>query len=276
MSIISENPVRSIRILESHIDKKYIYENTPGIRKFSPKWIRAVLNRIVAERSARQFDLLISLSSEDAKDWSRFVKTKIINNVVHLQRKGKHSTCDSKRVIFSGRYVEQKGVFDLLKIWKIVFIYHPDWHLDLYGDGPLGEELRSKAVQLNANIHVFSSDANIMDRYCEHSILVLSSLFEPFGLVIVEAMSCGLPVVAFNCPYGPSNIISDGKDGFLVPDRDIECFANRICQLIDNKDLRLRMGQHGIISAQNYSSEKIMPQWIQLFDDLKSSSSDSH
>jgi glycosyltransferase involved in cell wall biosynthesis len=93
-------------------------------------------------------------------------------------------------------------------------------------------------------------------------------------LVLVEAMSCGIPVVAFNCPYGPTDIINDGKDGFLVKDRSIEVYANRVCQLMENDDLRQQMGKSAILSAQRYKAETIMPQWKCLFIDLLSSNKD--
>ena len=99
-------------------------------------------------------------------------------------------------------------------------------------------------------------------------MLVMTSLYEPFGLVLVEAMSCGLPVVAFNCPYGPSDIITDGVDGFLIENRNVEAFASRICQLMDNFDLRQKMGKAAIKSAQRYKEEYIMPMWEQLFNEL--------
>ena len=105
-----------------------------------------------------------------------------------------------------------------------------------------------------------------MDKYRESSMLLMSSLYEPFGLVLVEAMSCGLPVVAFNCPYGPADIINDGIDGFLVEDRNIEAFADRVCQLMADEDLRLQMGRAAVLSAQRYKSETIMPKWRKMFD----------
>ena len=100
------------------------------------------------------------------------------------------------------------------------------------------------------------------------SMLLLTSVYEPFGLVMPEAMSCGLPVVAFDCPYGPADIITDGVDGFLVKNRDINEFADRVCQLIENKELRMRMGQATIKSAQRYRADLIMPKWKDLFEQL--------
>ena len=98
----------------------------------------------------------------------------------------------------------------------------------------------------------------------------MTSLFEPFGLVLPEAMSCGLSVVAFDCPYGPADIITDGVDGFLIKNRDIQGFADRVCQLIENEELRHQMGQNGIVSSQRYRADVIMPKWINLFENLLS------
>ena len=100
----------------------------------------------------------------------------------------------------------------------------------------------------------------------------MSSVFEPFGLVLPEAMSCGLPVVAFNCPYGPKDIIEDGKTGFLIPDRDISCYAEKVCELIESYDLRKEMGEAAVISSQRYSIDKVMPRWKDLFEKLTKSS----
>ena len=122
--------------------------------------------------------------------------------------------------------------------------------------------------KLNINIVIHRPESTILQRYCESSILLLTSVYEPFGLVMPEAMSCGLPVVAFDCPYGPADIITDGVDGFLVKNRDINEFANRVCQLIEDKDLRVRMGLAGVKSSQRYRADVIMPKWKELFERL--------
>ena len=108
----------------------------------------------------------------------------------------------------------------------------------------------------------------MIEEYKKHSILVLTSIFEPFGLILPEAMSCGLPVVSFDCPYGPADIITNGVDGFLVKNRDVNEFADRVCQLIENRELRVRMGQAAVKSAQRYRADLIMPKWKDLFERL--------
>ena len=123
---------------------------------------------------------------------------------------------------------------------------------------------------MNNNIHIHEPESTILKRYCESSILLLTSIYEPFGLVLPEAMSCGLPVVAFDCPYGPAEIITDGVDGFLVKGRDVNEFANRVCQLIEDPNLRIQMGRAAIKSSQRFRADLIMPQWQNLFSDLTS------
>ena len=104
--------------------------------------------------------------------------------------------------------------------------------------------------------------------YMKNSILLMTSIYEPFGLVLPEAMSCGLPVVAFDCPYGPADIITDGVDGFIIKDRNVEEYANKVCLLMDDVSLRIKMGQAGIVSSQRYTAERIMPMWKQLFEQV--------
>jgi glycosyltransferase involved in cell wall biosynthesis len=96
-------------------------------------------------------------------------------------------------------------------------------------------------------------------------MLLLTSVYEPFGLVLPEAMSCGLPVVSFDCPFGPSDIITDGEDGFLIANRSVSDFADKVCLLIEQPDRRRAMGKAGIASAQRYHASRIMPQWQAFF-----------
>ena len=270
LSMIAQCPTKFVKILESHIDKRFILINESWRNKNIFQIARSAYYTFVENRTSKHFDLLVALHKEDADDWARFLKTKVIPNVVHLQDEGKCSDLINKKVIFVGRLIEQKGVFDLLRIWSIVYTKHPDWQLDIYGDGDLRDKLEERISKMNIGIRLHMPTANIMDKFCDSSIFVLSSIFEPFGLVIVEAMSCGLPVVSFDCPYGPSGIISDGKDGFIIPNRDIQLFADRVCELIESYDLRKKMGALGAKSSQRYSADKIMPQWIHLFETIVS------
>lgn len=272
VSMISSCPMPFVKVMESHIDKRYIHNNDSSNKLKWTKLIHSFYDMHVLNKKASHFDVLVALNQNDADDWAKYIRTKVITNIAHLNTTGRYCKLDTNRVIFVGRYTRQKGLPDLFKIWEIVFECHPDWHIDLFGDGNMEEIPYSEEERLMKNIHVHQPDSNIFDRYLESSIFVLTSLFEPFGLVMPEAMSCGLPVVAFDCPSGPTQIISDGIDGFLIKDRNIDLFANRVCQLIESPDLRLSMGKAAIKSSQKYSADVIMPQWITFFNELLASS----
>lgn len=208
-------------------------------------------------RQVRQADEVVALTEGDARDWSKYhSQVRVIPNVVHLNNTETYRPCYAKSIMFVGRFTEQKDIDSLLKIWSLVHARHPDWTLEVYGDG----DISAPGVQVHKPV------SQMMACYMESSILVLTSRYEPFGLVLPEAMSCGLPVVAFDCPYGPGEIITDGVDGFLVKNRDVKAFADRVCQLIEHPELRTRMGQAGIRSSQRYRADVIMPRWKALFE----------
>ena len=221
------------------------------------------------KRSIRKANAVVALTEGDANDWKAYNdNVYVIPNVVNLNDSGSYASFEQKSVVYVGRFSKQKDIDSLLRIWTIVHHQYPDWRLDIYGEGELKEHYLSEILKMNANIHVFNPIANIMEVYRKHSILLLTSHYEPFGLVLPEAMSCGLPVVAFDCPYGPSCIITDCVDGFLIKERNVETFAQRVCQLIENYDLRVNMGHAGNLSSKRYSSEAIIPKWVSLFRQL--------
>jgi len=268
LSMIVNCPVRSARLLESHIDRRYIMSNNPLCQNSLWQRLLSMYDMHKLTRDARKFDLLVSINKTDAEDWAKYTKAMVITNMVHLNPMSKLSNLESNHVIFVGRYTIQKGIPDLFKVWEIVHSRHPDWHLDLYGEGEMKDEIIMIAERLHANINVHHSDPSIFDRYLESSVFVLTSLYEPFGLVLPEAMSCGLPVVAFDCPEGPAQIISDGKDGYLIEGRNVELFAKKLCSLIETPKLRIKMGQAAFQSSKRYSPSVIMPLWVSLFQEL--------
>jgi glycosyltransferase involved in cell wall biosynthesis len=118
------------------------------------------------------------------------------------------------------------------------------------------------------NVHLHEPTNHIFEAYRNSSILVVTSLYEPFGLVIPEAMSCGLPVISYDSPFGPASIISDGIDGFLVQNNNQEMFINRMFRLMHDEPLRLLMGMNAIESSKRFSSDIIMSKWETLFSEL--------
>lgn len=232
------------------------------------KTITNRIKRYFHNKALSKADWIVALTHGDAGQWIQInPNVSIIPNIVTINDSGIYSNCEAKRVIFVGRMDSQKGYQYLDSIWRIVEKRHPDWRLDIYGEGAdLKENL--ELIPQGKHVYPHAQTLDILEKYKESSILILTSVYEPFGLVMPEAMSCGIPVVAFDCPYGPSEIISDGIDGFLIDSYDVEAFANRLCLLMENKALRKEMGQNAIISAQRFAKDKIIPQWISLFESL--------
>ena len=219
-------------------------------------------------QSARNVQAVVTLTEGDAAAWRKVnKKVFVIPDPVHLNETGMYSDLQSKSVIFVGRLSRQKDIGALLVVWHLIRQRHPDWKLHVYGEKGDLEESLWQQLQANANgIVVHPPTADIMEIYQQHAMLLLTSRYEPFGMVLPEAMSCGLPVVAFNCPYGPADIITDGVDGFLVKDRDMKDFADKVCQLIESTDLRRRMGQSAALSSRHYLPDQIMPAWYKLLN----------
>jgi glycosyltransferase involved in cell wall biosynthesis len=244
-------------IIESHNILRYTLRN---------KSIKEKYATLMYLRSLKKAQTIVALTNGDALEWGKIFPHVIkIPNVVHLNE-GAYSTLDSKQVIFVGRLDSQKRPMDMIRIWQLVYPMFPDWHLHIYGEGELQQKIEDTANSLDMNIHIHQPTDKIFECYRKSSILVSTSLFEPFGLVIPEAMSCGLPVVACDVPYGPSEIITDGHNGFLVANNDVQVFADKMCELMSNVSLRQRMGKAAIASSQRYSAEIIMPMWKTLFE----------
>lgn len=224
--------------------------------------------------SIRRANVVVALTEPDAQYWRIINKdVRVIANVVHHNPFGHVSDCKSKHVIFVSRISHQKGIPYLIEIWKRVNKRHPDWHLDVYGEREQEDDYQALVRHEFINIHVHKPTSDIFKCYIDSSILLLTSVYEPFGLVLVEAMSCGLPVVSFDSDFGPREIITNEVDGFLIPLFDVDMFSSRVCQLIEDPNLRLQIGKAGIEKSMRFSSEIIMPQWKSLFEELGSQES---
>lgn len=263
------DPVFSIAKVKGEIPL-VVESHSICLRTLCVKGLRQRYIARVLLKGLKKATCLVALSEGDANEWrKRGVPVQVIPNIVHLNE-GKLSSLDQKHVIFVGRLDYQKRPMTMITIWKELFLRHRDWHLDIYGEGEQKEVLQNTIGSQNMNIHLHGPTGQIFEAYRNSSILVVTSLFEPFGLVIPEAMSCGLPVVSFDSPYGPSSIITDGKDGILVKNDDISSFMERLEQLMDNASLRLQMGACAVKSSKRFSAQQIMPHWKDLFDHLAS------
>ena len=216
-------------------------------------------------KSFKKASTIVVLTEMDAIEWRKIhMCVKVIPDVVHLNE-GSLSPLDVNRIIWVGRFDYQKRPLEMIELWRLIYPMFPNWHLDIFGEGEQRQLLEEVVDSLGMNIHINPPTSLIFDCYRNSSILVSTSLFEPFGLVIPEAMSCGLPVVAYDCPFGPGSIISDSINGFLVKMDNREMMIKKICILMGDISLRREMGKAAFESASRFSANYIMPLWNNLF-----------
>lgn len=246
-------------IVESHS----IYQMTLG-----RKGLRNRYADYMYRKGLSKAQMIVALTEGDANDWQKeFPNICVIPNFVNLND-GDLSSLENKRVIWVGRFDYQKRPMEAIRIWQQVYPQFPDWHLDIFGEGEQRKEVETMASLLDINIHVHQPTDHIFDCYRNSSILISTSLFEPFGLVVPEAMSCGLPIVAYNVPYGPSLMVKDHVDGFLISNTDNRSYVTCLCKLMSNLSLRIQFGNQAQLSSKHYQAKEIMPLWKKLFEDI--------
>lgn len=259
----------SIKLGEAHTTKDHLrslhlMENKDWLYKFLAKYIK---KRLIT--NAKKLSALVLLTPEDAKDWGVETKNHIIPNFIKSIPE-ETANLRNKNVIMVGRYNDAKGYEYLVDVWKDVHQRHPDWMLNIYGSGELHDDVEKWIIDadLQDTMIMHEPTNDIMQKYLESSICVVTSVYEGFSMTILEAMACGVPCVSFDCPYGPHNIIKDGEDGILVEYLNSQALGNSICYLIENEELRIRLGRQARINIQRFSQEKIMKKWTDLFDSL--------
>lgn len=264
-SFITDINDGSKKIVEIHFSKfKRLQYGRKGIWKMAD-WYRTKAD----EKLVKKFDRFVVLTQEDKGYWGNLPNMEVIHNMLSFHSK-EIAPLENKRVLAIGRYTYQKGFDYLLDAWKIVHREKPDWTLDIVGDGELQAQLQEQIFnnQLDSSVCLRPPTKKIEDIYKEASILVMSSRYEGLPMVLLEAESCGLPVVSFTCKCGPKDIVTDGMDGFLVPEADIDTLANRILLLMEDDKLRRDMGKAAKENSERFSEIIIMKEWIKLFENL--------
>lgn len=230
---------------------------------FAKLWSRQLLNNL------KKLDRFVVLTDKDRKAWTE------LNNVVTIPNPSPFmpttvSPLTEKRIIAVARYSHEKGIDLLLEAWVKVEKRTKEWRLDVYGDGD--------TTAFNALIDRLGIDRNrcrlngrtgdIEKEYLRSSIAVCSSRFEGFGMIIIEAMACGLAVVSFDCPWGPQSIIKNGEDGFLVENGNIEKMADALVRLIEDDNKRNTFAKNAIQNVKRFQMDRIAEQWRELFENV--------
>jgi glycosyltransferase involved in cell wall biosynthesis len=260
----------SIKIGELHFPGNY---RQIQARKMYSSYFPRLVGKIRSAnfiRNCKKLKRLIVLTEEEKSLWSGVNNMLVIPNPLPFVPE-KFSTTENKKAIAVGRLAYEKGFDMLIEAWTFVAEKHPDWELNIYGNGNQKENL-SKLIgekKLDGKVKLHKPVRDIQTQYSEHSMLIFPTRYlDSFGMVIIEAMSCGVPPVAYNAPCGPKDLISDGVNGFLVEVEDIKGLAAKINELIESDGLRQTMGEAAKKFSSNFQIEKIMKHWDQLFKEL--------
>lgn len=223
------------------------------------------------ERIVRRFDKFVVLTNEDRGYWGDLPNIEVIPNAAMFVA-DRYSDVLNKRIIAVGRLDYQKGFDRLIKAWEVVWKSgkYNDWRLDIFGQGEWKDMLQRMIDEkgLNGSAFINKPTKNIGREYSESAMLVMSSNYEGFPMVMIEAMACGLPVVAFDFKCGPKDIISEGENGLIIRNGDIKALAKGMMRLMGDDECRKRMSQNARKIVDTYSEKTVMDKWICLFNNL--------
>lgn len=267
-SFIPEIKDGSKKVLELHFCKFFRLQ-------YGRKGLMGLIDRLRTwqdERLVRRFDKFVVLTEEDRGYWGALPNIEVIPNAA-LFIAPAYATQTEKRVIAVGRLDYQKGFDRLIEAWALVQQNEMfrDWCLDIFGQGEWRELLEQmiceRGLQWTARINAPSKQ--IGAEYAASSLLVMSSNYEGFPMVMIEAMACGLPVVAFEFKCGPKDIINDHHNGIRVEEGNIPALADAMMELMQDAELRKRMSLEACKVTETYSEERVMRRWVTLFESLK-------
>ena len=230
---------------------------------FARYWMRNLVSNL------KRLDKFVVLTEEDRNNWIELDNIEVISDPLTFSSSS-YSPLTNKRVIAVGRYVYQKGFDILLKSWSIVEKECPDWSLTIVGQGErqkyeaLIDELKIDKTRCK----LLGPTERIQDEYMSSSLFVMSSRFEGFGMVLVEAMACGLPVVSFDCPCGPKDIIQNKIDGILVENGNVDKLTEALVMMIQHPEQRKVMANRAIENVQRFRIDQIAEKWKLLFEAL--------
>lgn len=263
-SFIPEIKDGSLKVLELHFNKFFrLQYNRRGLLGLADRFRTRQDEKLV-----RRFDRFVVLTREDAGYWGKLPNLRVIPNAVSGIPPMKADVVLSRRVIAVGRLDYQKGFDRLLAAWALLPAeLRASWRLDIYGQGEwdamLREQIQQLAIGTSAAIH--APTPRIFEEYAQSAFLVMSSHYEGLPMVMIEAMSCGLPVVSFDFPCGPRDLICDGENGLLVREGDIRDLAKAMERLMNGNDQRFSMGTKASNVRSIYDESHIMQKWTICF-----------
>lgn len=257
----------SKKVLELHYCKFFRLQYG---RKGLLGWIDKLRTR-QDEQIVRRFDKFVVLTNEDRGYWGNLPNIEVIPNAA-MHVSDTYSDVMNKRVIAVGRLDYQKGFDRLIQAWELVQYTgkFTDWKLDIFGQGEWQEMLQQMIDKagLQNTVCLNRPTKQIGEEYVKSDMLVMSSNYEGFPMVMIEAMACGLPVVSFDYKCGPKDIIQTGINGLLVPNGDIQALADAMMKVMEDEAYRKMLSQNARKVVDTYSEQAVMSQWIRLFTSI--------
>ena len=234
-------------------------------RLFAKYWMRNLVSHL------KRLDRFVVLTEEDKASWTELSNVEVIPDPLAYDI-DEVSPLTSKRVIAVGRYVYQKGFDLLLHAWAMIEKQHPDWELAVYGMGNRSpyERIIDECHIDRTRCHLNGPTDDVKKEYLNSSLFVFSSRFEGFGMVLIEAMACGLPVVSFDCPCGPKDIVHHNEDGLLVPSGNTTSLADALRLVICDDSLRQKMAVMAAANVKRFQLTGIARRWTILFEEVLS------
>lgn len=252
-------------IYERHVSNNIFFNNNQsGISRQLSK-----MKIFFMKFLSKYFDAFVVLNKGNMSEWSYKKNIRVIENILPFFPE-KTAVLENKIVIAVGKQSYQKNYERMIDIWKQIVEEFPDWKLYIYGkkDERLNLQSIIDKYNLQDNIVLKSPAKDIEQRYLESSIFMMTSRYEGQPMVLIEAMSCGIPSVTFDFNHGPREMITDGYDGFVVDYADDTSFINKIRELVVDKELRKVVGLNARKTSENYSGQKIFKKWNNLFNEF--------
>lgn len=255
----------SKKILEIHFSKyKRIQYGRKGLWKLADRWLSRQ-----DEKWVRRFDKFVVLTEEDRRYWGNLNNITVIPNA-RTFTPSQTADMESKKVVAVGRYTYQKGFERLIEAWHLIAPDFPDWRLEIVGDGEQRATLKEMTARYGIGNSVALVPANneIEKHYLSSSVYAMTSRYEGLPMVLLEAQAFGLPIISFNCKCGPSDIVDNGKNGFLVEEGNVPAFASQLRKVMADVELRKEMSRNALEASKKFSVEPVMSRWMQLFESL--------
>lgn len=258
MSVKSRVPI----VVESHSILNY---------EMPTNSLRHIIQKFIYLRALKKCNLLIALTKGDATCWKHYFPQvlSIPNPVSFYCNDIEHQKRLSGRIICVGRLQEPKRFDIVIEAFSMIADKYPEWYVDIYGDGDYRNTLEKIILQKGLELRIFlrMSTKDLYAEYVSSQFFVHSSEFEGFGLVLIEAMACGLPVVSTNCPFGPSEIVENGINGFLT-ELDAYDMASKMEWMISHEKERNEMGKNAHLTAARYKEHVVMKEWEKAYESV--------